>query len=57
MKLSHSSSNSCLFPEMAPGRGPSQAQQSALEKLSLAGGERTWKLTARLCSFSALGFE
>lgn len=30
---------------------------SALEKLSLAGGERTCRLATRLCSFSALGFE
>ena len=29
---------------------------SALEKLSLAGGERTCMLATRLCSFSALGF-
>ena len=30
---------------------------TALEKLSLAGGERTCRLATRLCSFSALGFE
>lgn len=30
---------------------------SALEKLSLAGGERTCRLATGLCSFSALGFE
>lgn len=39
MKLGHTSSHSCLFPEIAAGQGPSPVKYFP-EKLSLAGGEK-----------------
>lgn len=55
MKLSHSSSNGCLFPEMSPGQGPSPVK--CFTKAVLLEVRRTCRLATRLCSLSALGFE
>lgn len=56
MKLGHTSSHSCLFPEIAAAQGPSPVK-CFQRSLVLPEVKRTCRWATRLCSFSVLGFE